>query len=318
MNTIPKDATSLECFCIRNNEAYIGFKIPNGNFEFIQIPYTGKEENSVSDLDFLDTEEYKNKKAQAEKMLNSEQALERSVANTLNSNTEPLLNQKEDNTVTSNQQESGLVLKQQLDGETDTIEQLVEDYVTYLELDEIGEIDEKGDYKNYNGHIFSCIRRAKERVNNREFQLLIDILKKRVKKEELCSQQQNKDEAVVVSHPCTSSNYYQHINVENFIKAAISETSLAMLEWIKEDTVIRDRNGAIVPDAEIDLSEHPKSLIARVYQKLEKHGIKLVNSEQNDAVSDTTEADKGDEAGIKKAMLQLKGMWGNTEQEANS
>ena len=39
-NEIPKGATNLECFCIKNGEAYIGFKSPNGNFDFIQIPYT--------------------------------------------------------------------------------------------------------------------------------------------------------------------------------------------------------------------------------------------------------------------------------------
>jgi hypothetical protein len=89
----------------------------------------------------------------------------------------------------------------------------------------------------------------------------------------------------------TSCNSYQHIEVENFIKKTITETAAAMLVWIKEDTIIRDRHGAIIPYAEIDVREHPKSLISRVYKNLEKHGLKLLNNEQNVQVSDTTKAD---------------------------
>lgn len=42
---IPTDATNLEVFAIKPDEngklfAYIGFKISNGNFEFITVPYT--------------------------------------------------------------------------------------------------------------------------------------------------------------------------------------------------------------------------------------------------------------------------------------
>lgn len=45
MNNIPQDAHSLEVFAIKDDEngkkwAYIGFKISNGNFEFITVPYT--------------------------------------------------------------------------------------------------------------------------------------------------------------------------------------------------------------------------------------------------------------------------------------
>ena len=39
-NKIPIDATDLECFSIKGSEAFIGYKAPNGNFNFIQIPYT--------------------------------------------------------------------------------------------------------------------------------------------------------------------------------------------------------------------------------------------------------------------------------------
>lgn len=43
---IPQDATSLEAFHIEETKedgiyAYIGYKLSNGNFEFITIPYTG-------------------------------------------------------------------------------------------------------------------------------------------------------------------------------------------------------------------------------------------------------------------------------------
>jgi hypothetical protein len=89
----------------------------------------------------------------------------------------------------------------------------------------------------------------------------------------------------------TSCNSYQHIEVENFIKNTITETAAAMLVWIKEDTIIRDRHGAIIPYAEIDVREHPKSLVSRVYKNLEKHGIKLLNDEQNPEPSVATDAD---------------------------
>jgi hypothetical protein len=46
-NTIPSDAHSLEVFAIKDSqyvpsgkEAYIGFKLPNGNFHFISVPFT--------------------------------------------------------------------------------------------------------------------------------------------------------------------------------------------------------------------------------------------------------------------------------------
>lgn len=35
--------TDREVFCIRDGYAYIGYKIPNGNFHFEQIPYTEPE-----------------------------------------------------------------------------------------------------------------------------------------------------------------------------------------------------------------------------------------------------------------------------------
>lgn len=47
---IPPDAYNLEVFAIQDmpegapgKQAFVGFKISNGNFNFVQIPYTGKE-----------------------------------------------------------------------------------------------------------------------------------------------------------------------------------------------------------------------------------------------------------------------------------
>lgn len=37
---IPQDAHSLEVFSIKNNEAFIGYKLLNNNFHYIQVPYT--------------------------------------------------------------------------------------------------------------------------------------------------------------------------------------------------------------------------------------------------------------------------------------
>lgn len=37
---IPEDSYNLEVFAIKGNEAFIGFKTKNGNFNFIQVPYT--------------------------------------------------------------------------------------------------------------------------------------------------------------------------------------------------------------------------------------------------------------------------------------
>ena len=44
---IPRDAHSLQVFSVKNSvnsitgkEAYIGYKLANGNFHFIQVPYT--------------------------------------------------------------------------------------------------------------------------------------------------------------------------------------------------------------------------------------------------------------------------------------
>lgn len=48
LSTIPADAHSLEVFHLAYDEdnpakrrAYIGYKIPNGNFHFTNVPYTG-------------------------------------------------------------------------------------------------------------------------------------------------------------------------------------------------------------------------------------------------------------------------------------
>lgn len=45
INEIPSNAYNLEVFAIKKSEtegvtAYIGFKIPNGNFHFIHVPFT--------------------------------------------------------------------------------------------------------------------------------------------------------------------------------------------------------------------------------------------------------------------------------------
>lgn len=46
-NEIPSDAHSLEVFAIKDcqdsptgKQAFIGFKIKNGNFHFVSVPYT--------------------------------------------------------------------------------------------------------------------------------------------------------------------------------------------------------------------------------------------------------------------------------------
>lgn len=40
---ISPDAINFEVFAIKNGEAFIGFNSENGNFNFLQVPYTGKE-----------------------------------------------------------------------------------------------------------------------------------------------------------------------------------------------------------------------------------------------------------------------------------
>lgn len=39
---IPIDALDLEVFHIKDNQAYIGYKLNNGNFHYIQVPYSPK------------------------------------------------------------------------------------------------------------------------------------------------------------------------------------------------------------------------------------------------------------------------------------
>lgn len=46
-NGIPDDAHSLEVFAIKNGEAFIGFKVSNGSFHFIQVPYTAPKPPQV-------------------------------------------------------------------------------------------------------------------------------------------------------------------------------------------------------------------------------------------------------------------------------
>jgi len=40
---LPIDAHSFEVFAIKGNQAFVGFKLANGNFHFIQVPYTGNK-----------------------------------------------------------------------------------------------------------------------------------------------------------------------------------------------------------------------------------------------------------------------------------
>lgn len=40
---IPSDAHTFEVFAIKGNQAFIGFKLANGDFHFIQVPYTGNK-----------------------------------------------------------------------------------------------------------------------------------------------------------------------------------------------------------------------------------------------------------------------------------
>jgi hypothetical protein len=44
---IPDDAHSLEVFAIKKGEAFIGFKVSNGSFNFIQVPYTVHNEEKM-------------------------------------------------------------------------------------------------------------------------------------------------------------------------------------------------------------------------------------------------------------------------------
>lgn len=58
-NKIPIDATDLECFSIKGSEAFIGYKAPNGNFNFIQIPYT-EPKKDIEELEEMFKYEYFN------------------------------------------------------------------------------------------------------------------------------------------------------------------------------------------------------------------------------------------------------------------
>lgn len=51
---IPSDATNLEVFHIKNQTAFIGFKISNGNFHYVQVPYNpGKPQAKVIQMQTL-------------------------------------------------------------------------------------------------------------------------------------------------------------------------------------------------------------------------------------------------------------------------
>jgi len=53
--TIPADATDLEVFHIKGDEAFIGFKVANGNFNFVSVPYTPRDlQYSTHDNLFVD------------------------------------------------------------------------------------------------------------------------------------------------------------------------------------------------------------------------------------------------------------------------
>ncbi len=56
VNEIPADAFNLEVFAIKKSEvdglqAYIGFKIPNGNFHYVQVPYTEPQSTTPIQLE---------------------------------------------------------------------------------------------------------------------------------------------------------------------------------------------------------------------------------------------------------------------------
>lgn len=52
---IPEDATNVELFAIKNEEAFIGFNLPNGNFEFIQVKVCKELNNITFNYDQLKT-----------------------------------------------------------------------------------------------------------------------------------------------------------------------------------------------------------------------------------------------------------------------
>ena len=69
-----------------------------------------------------------------------------------------------------------------LEGEPDSLQQLVIDYMTFLELDEIGEIGPEPNFTIASpNHVFSCLRRAMEKANQRPAKLLLNLLSRRVK-----------------------------------------------------------------------------------------------------------------------------------------
>jgi hypothetical protein len=228
---------------------------------------------------------------------NSEQEQQRSVANTLNSNTEPLLNQKEDNNVTNNQQ-----------GWTDAFETLI-------------------------GY---CEAWVKTGLAPHELEAVC------IEARELCSQQQTPDEAVVASHTSGFGNSIEQkkftmndfekglmlaglvkpnneqeqkeFNLLQLTEALDACFGVMMQPYLIESEKAKEKAHRLGVSIHSETWAEARSRAEKMYYESKS----LLNKVLNDAGSDTTKAEAVDEAGIKKAMLQLKGMWGNTEQEANS
>jgi hypothetical protein len=215
------------------------------------------------------------------------------------------LNQKEDNTVISNQQELIKSLKAELAG-------------LYVSKNESGlSVAEKAYYKG-------CI------------EVLEDVIQK------LCSQQQNKDLAVVASHTSGFGNSIEQkkftmndfekglmlaglvkpnneqeqkeFNLLQLTEALDACFGVMMQPYLIESEKAKEKAHRLGVSIHSETWAEARSRAEKMYYESKS----LLNKVLNDAGSDTTKAEAVDEAGIKKAMLQLKGMWGNTEQEANS
>ncbi len=70
--------------------------------------------------------------------------------------------------------------------------------------------------------------------------------------------------------------WFNESYVENLVRTAVSETAAATFDWVASAAVvIKDKNGNVIPDAYLDVSEKPESLMKTVYDKLGAHGIKF-------------------------------------------
>lgn len=64
-------------------------------------------------------------------------------------------------------------------------------------------------------------------------------------------------------------------NCEKYIRTAVTETSIGVFEWIKEETdVVDKRTKRVLNNVELDLKPNRKKLLeAYVWPRLAKHGI---------------------------------------------